>query len=70
MCLASGGDFITGMSRGRIDMATPYLREALRFMGVRSLEIVRIGPTVGASEPTVAARESAHRRLNELAARF
>src|SRR2546430_15521971 len=35
--LASGSDFITGMNRGRIDMATPYLREALRFIGVTML---------------------------------
>jgi len=25
--VASGSDFVTGMNRGRIDMATPYLRE-------------------------------------------
>ncbi len=34
MILASGSDFVTGMNRGRIDMATPYLREALRFIGI------------------------------------
>ena len=28
--LASGGDFVTGMNRGRIDMATPYLRRQRR----------------------------------------
>lgn len=68
--VASSGDFVTGHNRGRTDMATPYLREALRFMGVRSLEIVRLGPTAGAPETTAAAREAAHRRLAEIAPRF
>jgi FMN-dependent NADH-azoreductase len=66
--VASSGDFVTGYNRGRVDMATPYLREALRFMGVRSLEIVRLGPTAGPEAG--AAREAAQRRLVEIAARF
>src|SRR3981189_2915892 len=45
--LASGGDFVTGMNRGRIDMATPYLREALRFIGVSDVRFVLMGPTGG-----------------------
>jgi FMN-dependent NADH-azoreductase len=68
--LASGGDFVTGMNRGRIDMATPYLREALRFIGVRDVRLVSIGPTTGPVEPIRAARESAHRRLADIAAQF
>jgi FMN-dependent NADH-azoreductase len=68
--LASGGDFVTGMNRGRIDMATPYLREALRFIGVRDVQLVSIGPTTGPVEPIRAARESAHRRLADIAAQF
>jgi FMN-dependent NADH-azoreductase len=68
--LASGSDFITGMNRGRIDMATPYLREALRFIGITDVRFVPIGPTTGPAEPIRAAREGAHRRLAELAARF
>ena len=68
--LASGGDYITGMSRGWTDMATPYLREALRFIGVNDVRFVPIGPTVGPMERVRAARESAHRRLAEMAARF
>jgi FMN-dependent NADH-azoreductase len=68
--VASSGDFVTGMNRGRTDMATPYLREVLRFMGVRSVEMVRIGPTAGAAEATRAAVESAHRRCREIAGRF
>ena len=55
--LASGSDFITGMNRGRIDMATPYLREALRFIGVSDVRFVPIGPTTGPLEPIRTARE-------------
>jgi len=68
--LASGSDFVTGMNRGRIDMATPYLREALRFIGVTDVRFVPIGPTTGPTEPIRAARAMAHRRLAEMAARF
>ncbi len=68
--LASGGDFVTGMNRGRIDMATPYLREALRFIGVSDVRFISIGPTTGPAEPIRTARESAHRRLAEIAATF
>src|SRR5215216_205658 len=68
--LASGSDFVTGMNRGRIDMATPYLREALRFIGIRNVRFVPIGPTTGPAEPIRAARENAHRRLAEIAASF
>jgi FMN-dependent NADH-azoreductase len=68
--VASGGDFITGMNRGRMDMATPYLREALRFIGISNVRFVPIGPTTGPAEPIKAAREAAHRRLTELAGVF
>jgi FMN-dependent NADH-azoreductase len=68
--VASGSDFVTGMNRGRIDMATPYLREALRFIGINDARFVRIGPTTGPIELIRAARESAHHRLSGMAARF
>ena len=68
--LASGSDFATGMNRGRIDMATPYLREALRFIGVSNVSFVPIGPTTGPADPIRAARDTAHRRLAEMARRF
>ena len=68
--VASSGDFVTGMNRGRIDMATPYLREVLRFMGVRSVEFVRVGPTAGPSDAVEQGKASARRRLLELASRF
>jgi len=68
--LASGADFVTGMNRGRVDMATPYLRDILRFIGVHSVRFVAVGPTVGAAGQVTAAREAAQRRLVELAAMF
>ena len=68
--LASGSDFVTGMNRGRIDMATPYLRDILRFVGVRSVRFVAIGPTAGAGDQVKAARAAAERRLIELARTF
>ena len=68
--LASGSDFITGMNRGRIDMATPYLRESLRFIGVGDVRFAPIGPTAGPEAATRPAREAAHRRLVEMAASF
>ena len=68
--LASGSDFVTGMNRGRIDMATPYLREALRFIGISNVRFVPLGPTTGPAEPIRDARKSAYRRLLEIAAGF
>jgi FMN-dependent NADH-azoreductase len=68
--LASGGDFTTGMNRGRIDMARPYLREALRFIGIKDTLFVPIGPTAGPLESIQAARKSAHRRLADIGATF
>jgi len=68
--VASGSDFVTGMNRGRIDMATPYLREVLRFIGVSNVRFVPIGPTAGPPEPILTARDVAYRRLAGLAADF
>lgn len=68
--LASGSDFATGMNRGRIDMATPYLREILRFIGINNVRFVLIGPTTGPQQPIEAARERAHQRLATIAANF
>jgi FMN-dependent NADH-azoreductase len=68
--LASGSDFATGMNRGRIDMATPYLRDILRFIGIDNVRFVPIGPTTGPQQPIEAARNRAHRRLAALATNF
>lgn len=68
--LASGSDFVTGMNRGRVDMATPYLRDILRFVGVHSVRFIAIGPTIGSRDQVTAARAAAERQLIELAAAF
>ena len=68
--LASGSDFATGMNRGRIDMATPYLRDILRFIGIDNVRFVPIGPTTGPQQPIEAARDRAHRRLAAMATTF
>jgi FMN-dependent NADH-azoreductase len=68
--VASGSDYVTGMNRGRIDMATPYLREALRFIGIADVRFILIGPTAGPAEPICTARAAAHRRLAAIAASF
>ena len=61
---------LSGMNRGRIDMATPYLREALRFIGVSDVRFALIGPTAGPAGPARLARDAAHRHLVELASSF
>lgn len=68
--VASGSDFATGMNRGRIDMATPYLREILRFVGISNVRFIPIGPTTGPLQPIEASRERAHQRLAAMAAHF
>ena len=68
--LASGSDFATGMNRGRIDMATPYLREILRFVGINDVRFVPIGPTTGPQQAIEAARERTHQRLAAMGAVF
>jgi FMN-dependent NADH-azoreductase len=58
------------MNRGRIDMATSYLREALHFIGVSNVRFALIGPTAGPTKQARLAREAAHRRLVELVSSF
>lgn len=49
--LASGLDYAAGKNRGQRDLATPYLREILRFIGLTDVRFVAIGPMGG---PTAA----------------
>ena len=58
------------MNRGRTDMATPYIREALRFIGLSDCRVVLIGPTIGLAGPVGVTTEAARRRLVEMAASF
>ena len=68
--LSSAGDYANGPSRGRPDLATPYLREALKFIGLNHVSFVAIGPTVASSEEVAAARTNAEARLDALATTF
>jgi FMN-dependent NADH-azoreductase len=52
--LASAGDFSSGLSWGRPDLATPYLRQALAFIGLHDCRVVGLGPTAG--DPAQVAR--------------
>ena len=70
LIVASGSDFTTGMNRGRMDMATPYVREALRFIGIRDLQVILVGPTAGPREPAEAALRRAMSTATALAERF
>ncbi|WP_336487015.1 FMN-dependent NADH-azoreductase [Methylobacterium nigriterrae] len=66
--LASAGDYAAGESRGRPDLATPYLRAALGFIGLGDATIVPVGPTIGPAADEAAA--AAEARLRALAPRF
>src|SRR5262249_9398009 len=48
--MATSGDFTEGPSYGRPDLATPYLRTALAFIGLKDAEIVHVSPTIGLPE--------------------
>jgi len=63
--------FVTA-NLGRIDMATPYLREALRFRSAATVRFVRSGDGPDLGEPILGgrARASPPRRLAELGSRF
>lgn len=68
--LASSGDFSEGPSWGRPDLATPYLRQALAFIGLGDADIVPVGPTAGKPEGVLAAAGKAQAQLAALAERF
>lgn len=68
--LASSGDFSEGPSWGRPDLASPYIRQALKFIGLIDAEIVAVGPTIGRPKSIEAAAERAGQALDTLAERF
>lgn len=68
--LASAGDYSSGRSWGRPDLATGYLREALGFIGLKDPTVVPLGPTAGDPARIDAARTAAHARLVQAAADF
>jgi FMN-dependent NADH-azoreductase len=68
--LSSAGDYATGTSRGRPDLATPYLKAALGFNGLSDVTFIPVGPTVGPADGIEAARDQARVRLSSLAGSF
>lgn len=61
--LASSGDFADGPSWGRPDLASSYLRQALKFIGLVDAEIVLLGPTIGSGEAVQAAADLVQEKL-------
>lgn len=68
--LASAGDYRRERSRGRPDLASPYLLEALKFIGLTEVTIVPVAPTVGSQLETAAALDNAKSALASLVANF
>lgn len=60
--LASAGDYRFGPSRGRPDLATPYLAAALSFIGLSAPRFIPVGPTVGSPEDVAEGLERARRQ--------
>ncbi|MET3898168.1 FMN-dependent NADH-azoreductase [Devosia sp. UYZn731] len=48
--IATSGDFSTGSSWGRPNLAGPHLQQALKFIGFLDPEVMLVGPTVGEHE--------------------
>lgn len=68
--LASAGDYSQGESFGRPDLASGYLKAALRFIGFANATIVPAGPTVGLPDRIAAGQETARERLSALLPAF
>ena len=68
--LASSGDFSTGESYGRPNLAIDYLQTALRFIGLHKATVVPVAPTAGPSEKIAAGKAQAKARLASLANTF
>jgi len=68
--MATSGDFTEGPSYGRPDLATPYLRTALAFIGLNDAEIVHVAPTIGQPEAVEAGVKRTEGEVSKLAASF
>jgi FMN-dependent NADH-azoreductase len=62
--LSSAGDYRFGLSRGRPDLATPYLAAALDFIGLADPLFVPVGPTIGAPDEVAEGRARALRQVD------
>ena len=68
--MATSGDFTEGPSYGRPDLATPYLRTALAFIGLKDAEIVHVAPTIGQPEAVEAGVRRTEDEVSKLTASF
>jgi FMN-dependent NADH-azoreductase len=68
--MASSGDYSNGRSWGRPDLATPYLSEALKFIGLTDAVFESIAPTAGPTGVVEAAKQCAAVRLRAAAAKL
>lgn len=68
--MATSGDFTEGPSYGRPDLATPYLRTALAFIGLKDADIVHVSPTIGQPEAMEAGARRAETDVRRLAESF
>ncbi|MDQ8756775.1 NAD(P)H-dependent oxidoreductase [Sphingosinicella sp. LHD-64] len=62
--LSSAGDYRFGPSRGRPDLATPYLAAALDFIGLSDPVFVPVGPTIGAPDEVAEGHARALRQVD------
>jgi FMN-dependent NADH-azoreductase len=68
--LSSAGDYARGTSYGRPDLATPYLRAALCFVGLCNVTFESVAPTSGSSAIVEHAQRRAAERLEGLSVSF
>lgn len=68
--LASAGDFSTGTSWGRPDLATPYLQASLAFIGLTNTQVLPMAPTAGLPSAVEAAQTQVQAKLLALASEY
>jgi FMN-dependent NADH-azoreductase len=68
--LSSAGDYTGGTSYGRPDLATPYLKAALGFVGLSTIIFEAVAPTSGLSATVEHAQRRAAERLEALSVSF
>jgi FMN-dependent NADH-azoreductase len=68
--IASAGDYSKGRSWGRPDLASAYLAEVLKFIGLSETRFESVAPTVGQAEVVADARLASEQRLLAVAAAF
>lgn len=68
--LSSAGDFSSGLSYGRPDFASSYLKASFRFIGLDGGQVIAAAPSAGPPERVARARKDAAERLTALAETF